>query len=118
MKEKMLSLCCVVMAIAYLVGPSVADAVTSPEVVVCHLGYPGSAAIFSSTSPSPSVTYVTVRDSPFGVAITPDGTEALVANNYHSLVDPSDVSVIDLASHTVVASIVVGVRMSGCSNYS
>ena len=50
------------------------------------------------------VTFISVGASPTGVAITPDGTRAYVANDSFS----GSVSVIDTTSNTVVATIAVG----------
>ncbi len=101
MKSKFLSFCYAGMvAVCVWGGPSVALAVTSPEAVVTVLGSPGTAEIFSITTPSPPITPVTVNNYPTDLAITPDGREAWVCNDYVGIV-----SVIDLASKTVVANV-------------
>jgi uncharacterized protein (TIGR03437 family) len=54
------------------------------------------------------VTTVGVGDSPIGVAITPDGTRAYVANS-----QSSSVSVVDTSSNKVVATVRVGATPAG-----
>jgi YVTN family beta-propeller protein len=49
-----------------------------------------------------------VRIGPVGVAVTPDGTHAYVANAFSK-----NVSVIDTASNTVVATVAVGTGPDG-----
>ena len=51
---------------------------------------------------------ITVGDNPFGVAFSPDGTKAYVAN-YNA----NTVSVINTTTNTVTATITVGVQPSG-----
>ncbi len=58
-----------------------------------------------NTSTDRVVATVTVGNDPFGVAITPDGTSAYVANS-----GSGSMSVIDTTSRTVVATIIVGGR--------
>jgi YVTN family beta-propeller protein len=53
------------------------------------------------------VATVTVGSSPFGVAITPDGTRAYVTNHSGTVISGT-VSVIDTASNTVAATVPVG----------
>jgi YVTN family beta-propeller protein len=52
------------------------------------------------TSTNTVVTTVAVGNSPFGVAVNPDGTRAYVANAFSS-----DISVIDTSTNTVVATV-------------
>ena len=58
-----------------------------------------------NTSTDNVVATVTVGNDPFGVAITPDGTSAYVANS-----GSGSVSVIDTTSRMVVATIILGGR--------
>jgi YVTN family beta-propeller protein len=60
------------------------------------------------TATNTVVATVPVGSFPYGVAVTPDGTHAYVANQ-----GSNDVSVIDTASNTVVATIPVGNAPSG-----
>lgn len=60
----------------------------------------------TSASPSRVVATVGVGDTPAGIAITPDGRFAYVANNNNDSLPGGDtVSVIDLQTNTVVATI-------------
>lgn len=63
---------------------------------------PNSVAVVN-TSTNTVVATVTVGNEPFGVAISPDGTSAYVANS-----SSGSVSVIDTKSRTVVATVTVG----------
>ena len=60
------------------------------------------------TSSNAVVATVTVGNTPNGVAITPNGNYAYVANN-----SGSDVSVIQISSNTVVATVTVGIGPLG-----
>ena len=60
------------------------------------------------TATNTVVATIAVGQTPFGVAITPDGTRAYVTNQ-----NSNTVSVIDTATNTVVATIPVGLRPAG-----
>ncbi len=64
---------------------------------------PGTVSVIDTAS-NTVVATVTAGYDPAGVAITPDGKHAYVANGYGS----NTVSVIDTANNTVVATITVG----------
>lgn len=68
---------------------------------------PGAVQVID-TATNTLVATVAVGRSPFGIAITPDGTRAYVVN-----VSDDSVSVIDTASNTVVATVGVGVFPTG-----
>src|ERR1700729_3382714 len=60
------------------------------------------------------VATITVGNGPYGLAFSPDGTRAYVANSQSSVFpNPGTVSVIDTASNTVTGTIIVGVNPLG-----
>ena len=65
------------------------------------------------TATNTVVANITVGVIPVGVAITPDGTQAYVANFGSHFVSDGTVSVIDTATNTVVATIPVGANPFG-----
>jgi YVTN family beta-propeller protein len=69
----------------------------------------GTVSVIDTGAAPPSVTAtITVGSGPFGVAVTPDGTHAYVANTGTFSVTGTTVSVIDTATNTVGATIPVG----------
>lgn len=80
-----------------------AAAVAAVVVLVGLVGTPGSAE-----SPSVVAATINVGDSPVGVAISPDGGTAYVANS-----GSDSVSIIDTASNSVAATVATGIRPVG-----
>jgi len=63
-------------------------------------------SLYTLAAPTRIITTIGVGDSPAGIAITPDNRYAYVANNNNdNLVNGNTVSVINLASNTVVTTI-------------
>jgi YVTN family beta-propeller protein len=98
-------------AIASLIATSAADA--EPFAYVTE-GDVGNQVAVIDTASNTVIKRVEVGQAPIGVAITPDGAFAYVANLFGvDLVEPHDVSVIDTATNTVIATVEVGDLPSG-----
>ena len=67
-----------------------------------------------NTATNAVVATVVVGTNPFGVAVTPDGTRAYVANTSSS---SNSVSVINTATNTVVATVAVGNNPTALGNF-
>ena len=78
----------------------------SPLVYVTHY-YDGKVSLIDMGT-GVSLATITVGGNPWGIAITPNGTRAYVAND-----TVSEIAVIDTASNTVSKSIPVGGRSRG-----
>jgi YVTN family beta-propeller protein len=97
-------------ALALALGVDVRPAEASPFAYVTNT--PSNTVSVIDTATNNVVATVPVGNGPFGVAVTPDGKRAYVANIGFSAFS-NTVSVIDTATNTVVATVTVGFQPIG-----
>jgi YVTN family beta-propeller protein len=75
---------------------------------ITNFGEPDHTVSVVDTATNAVIATIPVGDSPFGVAVSPDGSKVYVTN-----LGSASVSVIDAATNTVTATIPVGLQPSG-----